>query len=154
MEKIHPFSVRLPELLLGEISRIATAENRSKGQVAIMAISEGLRTRGINGGEWMAITKVEVEKNAAGENQVGGEGSGGVCDLGGINSGGDGSGRENRGEHGAAGKSGDHASSNAGGFIKGRVTRKKIADDLAGVVGENPACAPVGKSELGESEAE
>jgi hypothetical protein len=32
--------------------------------------------------------------------------------------------------------------------------RKKIADDLAGVVGENPACAPMGKSELGESEAE
>ena len=33
-------------------------------------------------------------------------------------------------------------------------SRKKIADDLAGVVGENPACAPMGKSELGESEAE
>ena len=145
MEKIHPFSVRLPELLLGEISRIATAENRSKGQVAIMAISEGLRTRGINGGEWMAITKIEVEKNAAGENRVGTEGSGGVCDLGGINSGGDGSGQGNRGEHGAAGKSGDNASSNAGGFIKGRVTRKKIADDSARVVGENPACAPMGK---------
>ena len=149
MEKIHPFSVRLPELLLGEISRIATAENRSKGQVAIMAISEGLRTRGINGGEWMAITKIEVEKNAARENRVGADGSGGVCDLGGINSSGDGSGQGNGGEHGGSGKSGDHASSNAGRFIKGRVTRKKIADDLAGVVGENPACAPMGKRELG-----
>ena len=27
--------------------------------------------------------------------------------------------------------------------------RKKIADDSAGVVGENPACAPMGKRELG-----
>ena len=33
-------------------------------------------------------------------------------------------------------------------------SRKKIADDLAGVVGENPACAPMGKRGLGESEAE
>jgi hypothetical protein len=30
------------------------------------------------------------------------------------------------------------------------VTRKKIADDSAGVVGENPACAPRGKSEYGD----
>ena len=28
--------------------------------------------------------------------------------------------------------------------------RKKIADDLAGVVGENPACAPMGKREYGD----
>ena len=28
-------------------------------------------------------------------------------------------------------------------------SRKKIADDSAGVVGENPACAPMGKRELG-----
>jgi hypothetical protein len=33
-------------------------------------------------------------------------------------------------------------------------SRKKIADDSAGVVGENPACAPMGKRGLGESEAE
>jgi hypothetical protein len=30
------------------------------------------------------------------------------------------------------------------------VTRKKIADDSAGVVGENPACAPRGKREYGD----
>ena len=29
-------------------------------------------------------------------------------------------------------------------------SRKKIADDLAGVVGENPACAPMGKREYGD----
>jgi hypothetical protein len=29
-------------------------------------------------------------------------------------------------------------------------SRKKIADDLAGVVGENPACAPRGKREYGD----
>ena len=33
-------------------------------------------------------------------------------------------------------------------------SRKKIADDSAGVVGENPACPPRGKVELGEPEAE
>ena len=32
----------------------------------------------------------------------------------------------------------------------GRMPRKKIADDLAGVVGENPACAPMGKREYGD----
>jgi hypothetical protein len=35
-----------------------------------------------------------------------------------------------------------------------RAAAKKIADVSAGVVGENPACAPMGKRGLGESEAE